>query len=86
VNGQSAAPLGGTRGQRQIDGNTSNCSALVSVRNALVARPRSYDDLQFAVREVRPRLVPEAVDHALARLIQHRIVKLGDDCRWTARL
>lgn len=71
--------------RRQTEGNASQSSALISVRNSISESPKFYDALQLEMRERRPRLLPEGVDTALVRLIHRGQVRLDSELRWAAR-
>ena len=71
---QGAAPLVRPRGQRLVDGNAKQSSALILVRKSIAERPRFYDDLTDDLRKQNPRLGPAAIDRVLGRLIHDRTI------------
>ena len=83
---EDAAPGTGIPGQRlDQGGNGANSSALIFVRNTICESARTYVELQLDVRQARPRLLPEAIDHALGELIRRGEVRLAADMRWAPR-
>lgn len=88
MNGESAAPGDPSTAlpERRIS-KQERCesSAFISVRNSIFSEPKSYDELQEDVRSSRPRLLPEAIDHALGLLIQRRAIWVSEQ-RWAARV